>query len=815
MSEPGGPASVPRIAAVPAAPDPLAEVARLRDPAGPWLHLLWGAPADARQFGWLLAGEGLASRVLRGPSVRTTYGLYDEAAAALQFPGDLVPDWAAFASLLRDLSWLPGPAGQVLVITRGSLLLAAAPTSDLTAFVSAVVTVATERAGRREPALHVVLADDAVGLAVLRARLRAIPAGVRDVVGWVPEEPSVALGAGGRATFEPGPPDLDACDHAVLAVAGSPDILEVRRGGEIYHGPPSDPVRTYGVVLSDPARAVAVAADIGAAVAAVPAACVVLPIAANPSARGDRETSFLANSTPVRPAATPAPPDPEPAAVPVPPSPPEPEPEPTPAPGPGSSDEVDAGAEVPADDPDAGFALVAADLEWEFAQGSPENDPVDESLVAAAEHSGVFTAIFRTWTRDPGAGWVRVLVGYAATDADAARSALITAAQSGGARRTCVEVVTEADVSDVHRWLERQCVALWAAPPTPAPPAPMPSVPGPSAPGPSASGPSAPGPSAPVPSASGPSASAPSASGPLAAARPAAGPAAAGPDAAAREPTPEGGDAETSPSPPPEAGYGPAPSEPGEAAQRLIDWAASQSGIVAVVAALADGAPVYGLVLEPAADPAAALPEATQALADNTATLVPLVPSAGLSPANLKLYRAATRLWTRPTDRPARATTSTAYDPGPKIDLTNFEDNIERVEVEDETIDDFTLYALTLTETLSEDPPGDPDGTDEAIVAWAKEHPNLLAAARATVTTHDQQTRVYLLAADPDADPPEIRHAAARVMAAHNHTEGAVQVFCPLDPIPRFYIDIYRVGTQLWRSDRKLTPRDQSEDPPS
>src|SRR5262249_60235311 len=124
--------------------DPLAEVARLHDPAGPWLHLLWGAPADARQFGWLLAGEGLAARVLRGPCVRTAFGLFDEAAAALQFPGDLVAGWSEFRGLLGDLSWLPGPgpvagsaegpatrtaraaAGHVLVITRASLLLAAA-----------------------------------------------------------------------------------------------------------------------------------------------------------------------------------------------------------------------------------------------------------------------------------------------------------------------------------------------------------------------------------------------------------------------------------------------------------------------------------------------------------------------------------------------------------------------------------------------------------------------------------------------------------------------------------------------------------------
>src|SRR5262249_21260403 len=174
--------------------DPLAEVARLHDPAGPWLHLLWGAPADARQFGWLLARKGLVARVLRGPCLRTPFGLFDEAAAALQFPGDLVADWPAFRSLLGDLSWLPGPTpqaghtresagsapvaggsaprpGHVLVITSASLLLAAAERAELASFVAAVAGAASARITERRPALHVVLADDAVGLATLRARL--------------------------------------------------------------------------------------------------------------------------------------------------------------------------------------------------------------------------------------------------------------------------------------------------------------------------------------------------------------------------------------------------------------------------------------------------------------------------------------------------------------------------------------------------------------------------------------------------------------------------------------------------------------------
>jgi hypothetical protein len=846
---------VPRIAAVPAEPDPLAEVGRLRDPAGPWLHLLWGAPADARQFGWLLAGEGLASRVLRGPSVRTTYGLYDEAAAALQFPGDLVPDWPAFVSLLRDLSWLPGPAGQVLVLTRASLLLAAEPAVELASFVSAVVTVATERAGRREPSLHVVLADDAVGLAVLRARLQAIPAGVRDVVGWLPEEPAVARGAGGRATFRAGSPVADACDEAVVAAlreSMGDDVVEIRRAAETYHGPPSDPVRTYGVVLADLTRAVAAATVVGTAAAAVPAACVMLPVPADPDHRGDREASYIANSTrlwpprqahtvdppaavPDRPPAADAPVDPPAPRVPDPATAPPAAPDlPDPAaervaaiPDEPGQPAIPAPAPVPdepADSPDVTFALVAADLEWEFAQGSPDHDPVDDTLVASAEETGLFVALFRTWTRDPAAGWVRVLVGYATEDADAARSALITAAQAGGARRTCVEVVAQGDVSDVHRWLERQCITLWAAPITPAP---EPAAPEPAAPEPAPPEPAAPEPAAAervasesvasesvasesVASESVASESAASesvASESVASESAAAEPAAAEP-AVAESAAPEPATAESAAADvPAEAAYRPAPAEPTEAGQRLIDWATTQPGVVAVVAATTeDDHLTYAVVVDATTAPEAVQAGATQALADTTATVLTLAPSAGLSPPALKLYRASTRLWTKPTDRPTRATADT--DPGPRIDLSGFKDTIERTEVEDETVDDFTLYALALTEPVSEDPPGDPDDTDNAIVAWAKEHPNLLAAARGTVTTHDTDARVYLFATDQDADAPDLRRAAARIMADHNHSTGAVEVFCPLDPIPRFYIDIYRQGLQLWRSDRKLTPRE-------
>lgn len=57
--------------------DPMAEIARLRAPGSPYLHLLDGAPADARQLGWMLAGNDIATRALRGQCITSAPGSSD------------------------------------------------------------------------------------------------------------------------------------------------------------------------------------------------------------------------------------------------------------------------------------------------------------------------------------------------------------------------------------------------------------------------------------------------------------------------------------------------------------------------------------------------------------------------------------------------------------------------------------------------------------------------------------------------------------------------------------------------------------------
>src|SRR5215475_4672775 len=289
---------------VPAA-DPLAELARLRRPAGPWLHMLDGAPADARQLGWILGRDGVTVRVLRGHCLRTVYGLFDEVAAALQLPGDPVEDWPGLGALLTDMSWLPGD-GHVLVVTRAALLLAAAGLAELAGFVGVVREVARGRAEEGDPVpFHVVLQDDTVGLAVLRARLDRLGAryDYDELSGWDAEEPAAAAVPGGRSVYSAGHAGPDGVDRAVTAaLSARDDVVEVRRGWEEFRGPSDAPVRVYAPVVSAADRFADVAASVAAAAAALGATCTVVPLPPAADARDGRQTAVAAAAATIWPA---------------------------------------------------------------------------------------------------------------------------------------------------------------------------------------------------------------------------------------------------------------------------------------------------------------------------------------------------------------------------------------------------------------------------------------------------------------------------------------------------------------------------------
>lgn len=82
-------------------------------------------------------------RIVRGKRCTTTERLFQEWAAALQFPSYFGENWDAFEECLSDLEWLP-PGGLVLFITRADRLLELAPEMDLDTLADILTTVARD-----------------------------------------------------------------------------------------------------------------------------------------------------------------------------------------------------------------------------------------------------------------------------------------------------------------------------------------------------------------------------------------------------------------------------------------------------------------------------------------------------------------------------------------------------------------------------------------------------------------------------------------------------------------------------------------------
>jgi hypothetical protein len=107
----------------------------------PWAYQLASdeRTVDSLFLGRMLQGGREVIRILRGKRCPNAERLFQECAAALQFPYYFGENWDAMSDCLRDLEWLPG-GSYVLFVTNVNLLLADDPTS-LSTFLSILTTV--------------------------------------------------------------------------------------------------------------------------------------------------------------------------------------------------------------------------------------------------------------------------------------------------------------------------------------------------------------------------------------------------------------------------------------------------------------------------------------------------------------------------------------------------------------------------------------------------------------------------------------------------------------------------------------------------
>lgn len=108
---------------------------------------LWVFEADHQSAAETVAGwaeAGLTVRVVRGRKMREYQGLFDEFAAALQFPWYFGENGNAFHDCMTDLAWLPTQSGYTIVFRDAADVLIGARDDGLEWLISNLSQVCAE-----------------------------------------------------------------------------------------------------------------------------------------------------------------------------------------------------------------------------------------------------------------------------------------------------------------------------------------------------------------------------------------------------------------------------------------------------------------------------------------------------------------------------------------------------------------------------------------------------------------------------------------------------------------------------------------------
>lgn len=116
----------------------------LEVPHEPKVLLLEADPGSAGESasGW--AASGLVVRTVRGRKMRTYQGVFDEFAAALQFPLYFGDNMDAFDECIADLAWLPAQSGYVILVTDPQEVLADEGDDGIAWLVGSLVSASVE-----------------------------------------------------------------------------------------------------------------------------------------------------------------------------------------------------------------------------------------------------------------------------------------------------------------------------------------------------------------------------------------------------------------------------------------------------------------------------------------------------------------------------------------------------------------------------------------------------------------------------------------------------------------------------------------------
>jgi hypothetical protein len=149
----------------------------------PYLHLLAATPSEACNFAWSLEkmpGRQPAVRIVRGSKSQTTASLFDEIAAALQFPYYFGENWDALDECLADLDWLNG-SGCVVIFTDAQRLLDREPADEFSRLLDVLDAVAqswassaTSDADSARRSFHAVFQCSSAEMAAFASRFDSV-----------------------------------------------------------------------------------------------------------------------------------------------------------------------------------------------------------------------------------------------------------------------------------------------------------------------------------------------------------------------------------------------------------------------------------------------------------------------------------------------------------------------------------------------------------------------------------------------------------------------------------------------------------------